>query len=174
MTSREDEKRPALGAKTATLDSSPSALINIEQFQELYPNFTFKKDRTFMWSPQEETIYYDPERMDKQHGVWSLLHEIGHALAGHTEFSTDIQLIKIEVEAWRFAKKIGHSLEIIIDEDHIQDCLDSYRDWLHKRSRCPECRQINPQAKAFLYSCFNCGTKWKVSASQLCSVRSRA
>lgn len=146
----------------------------VGELEQRYPNISFEPDQTFMWSPSENTIYYDPERIQSPQGSWSLLHELGHALARHEAYTTDLALIKLERQAWRFARQVGSSLQIEIDENHIQDCLDSYRDWLHQRSRCPECSQVNPQHTAKLYECFNCRTKWRVSASQLCSSRSRA
>lgn len=146
----------------------------INELRVRYPNIGFTENRTFMWSPTENIIYFDPERIATATGSWSLLHELGHALARHTRFETDLDLIKLERQAWRFAKQVASSLKIVIDDNHIQDCIDSYRDWLHARSRCPECSQINPQSAALQYECFNCRTKWKVSASQLCSARSRA
>ena len=145
----------------------------IAELATRYPSIAFKPGKTFMWSPQEKSIMYDPKRVEKDSGIWSLLHEIGHAIANHQSFDTDLELIKLELEAWRYARQIGESLDVVIDEGHIQDCLDSYRDWIHARSRCPECSQINPQTESGRYACFNCQTRWKVSGSQLCSVRSR-
>jgi hypothetical protein len=137
-----------------------------------YPHLSFKPGNTFMWSPDDQTIVYDPKRIQSKAGLWSLLHELGHSIARHHSFRTDLELIKIEVEAWRHAKDLAKDLKLPIDEDHIQDCLDSYRDWLHARSRCPKCAQVNPQSEALRYKCFNCYTSWTVSGSQLCSVRS--
>ncbi len=153
-----------------------SAVIThlVAELRQRYPNIGFETDETFMWSPADNTIFYDPKRINTDRGHWSLLHELGHALARHSDYQTDLGLIKLEMQAWHFAKQVGSSLSIDIDEDHIQDCLDSYRDWLHRRSRCPECSQVNPQAESRRYQCFNCRAKWKVSASQLCSSRSRA
>lgn len=148
-----------------------SDLIN--ELRSRYPNIQFLEHKTFMWQPEENAIYFDPNRIGSKQGHWSLLHEIGHALARHTHFETDLELIKLEMQAWRFARQVAASLKMKIDENHIEDCLDTYRDWLHQRSRCPDCSQINPQSEARRYACFNCRTTWKVSGSQLCSARSR-
>jgi predicted RNA-binding Zn-ribbon protein involved in translation (DUF1610 family) len=56
-----------------------------------------------------------------------------------------------------------HELAHALNPDHIQDCLDTYRDWLHRRSRCPTCGMHVLQDKSNSYKCFNCGTSWQVS-----------
>ena len=80
------------------------------------------------------------------------LHELGHALSGHKDYTVDVERIRIESEAWEKAKTVYQNYkkqakkdlelaEILPewDEDFVQDKLDTYRDWLHKKSRCPEC-----------------------------------
>lgn len=96
--------------------------------------------------------------------TWSLLHETGHALLGHTSYVADIELLKLEVAAWDRAKQLAKELGTSIDENHIQDCLDTYRDWLDKRSICPNCGTKSIQTdKGSKYRCFNCHTTWRVS-----------
>ena len=94
------------------------------------------------------------------------MHETGHALLGHANYQADYELIQLEVAAWQEAKQIAKPLKIEIDEDHIQDCLDTYRDWLYKRSICPNCATKSLQQGDFVhYRCFNCHTTWRVSNS---------
>lgn len=101
--------------------------------------------------------------------VWSLLHETGHALLDHTSYKADFELLRLEVEAWERAKLLAADLDVAIDEDHIQDCLDTYRDWLFKRSICPQCNTKCLQQGDFVhYRCFNCHTVWRVSSSRFC------
>lgn len=126
-----------------------------------------EKATTFYWSPAEKTVYYNPEN-NTEEGVWALLHESGHAILNHMVYSIDIELVKMEVQAWEKAKSIGKDLAVVIDENHIQDCLDSYRSWLHKRSLCPDCHLSGIQISKTIYTCIFCNTKWSVTAERFC------
>ena len=95
--------------------------MKVATLEARYPNITFIEGETFMYSPKDTSVMYDPKRISKESGIWSLLHEIGHALANHETFKPDLELIKLEREAWRHARSIGETLDIEIDEDHIQD-----------------------------------------------------
>ena len=72
------------------------------------------------------------------------------------------------VDAWHKAQELGDKYGYKIDLDHIQDCLDTYRDWLYKRSLCPFCSTSSLQSDERTYKCFNCGSQWHVSKSKLC------
>jgi hypothetical protein len=135
--------------------------------------FTFKRGKLFTWSSADETIYYSTAKEAAENAVWSLLHEIGHADLGHKQYKDDLELLMMEVEAWRRAKLLADGYHLVIDELHIQECLDSYRDWLHQRSRCIECKMHSFQIDTTTYECFNCSTRWKVPASRMCVVRKR-
>jgi hypothetical protein len=75
----------------------------------------------------------------------------------------------MEVAAWEYAKELAKRYGVSIDEDHVQDCLDSYRDWLYKRSICPACGTKSIQQDQELqYQCFNCRSMWGVAASRFC------
>ena len=141
----------------------------IEKLTNSYPSISVKPSNTYYWSPKDMTVYYDKENTSLE-GVWALLHESGHALLGHKQYYTDIELLKMEVEAWGEAEKITDKLSLKkdIDEDHIQDCLDSYRDWLHKRSLCPDCSLSGIQTKPEMYTCVFCHNTWKVSSDRFC------
>jgi hypothetical protein len=56
---------------------------------------------------------------------------------------------------------------VIIDEEHIQNCLDTYRDWLHKRSTCPRCDSHGLQTSE-QYKCYNCRAVWRVGNERFC------
>ena len=140
----------------------------LKQLSLAYPGLTFKPAAQFCWSPKTNEICYKTDGFGPT-AVWSLLHETGHALLQHTTYQADFQLIKLEVAAWEKAKLLGHNLGVIIDDDHIQDCLDTYRDWLYKRSICPSCRTKCLQQNDFShYRCFNCHTVWRVTPSRFC------
>jgi len=133
-----------------------------------YRNIRFKSGDKFYWSPETHEVYYDAAAA-QPNGVWSLLHETGHALLNHTSYNADYELIKLEVAAWEKAKALAKDLAIDIDENHIQDCIDTYRDWLYGRSICPRCGNKSLQeATLAQYQCFNCHEVWKVTPSRFC------
>lgn len=134
----------------------------------LPPSVIFQRGQSFYWSPKDATITYKSSANSGANGQWSLLHEAAHALLDHQNYSSDIALLLLEVEAWERAKSLGKELGIIIDEEHIQDCLDTYRDWLHQRSTCPRCSVVSLQVSTREYLCHNCDARWQVSASRFC------
>lgn len=140
----------------------------LKQLQSAYPGLTFSAGQQFCWSPETQEIYYKTDAVENS-DVWSLLHETGHALLDHSSYKADFQLIRLEVAAWEKAKTLAAVLNVQIDEDHIQDCLDTYRDWLYKRSICPSCRTKCLQQNDFVhYRCFNCHKVWRVTPSRFC------
>ncbi len=128
-----------------------------------YSQFKFVPGTQEHWSPRNSTITYC-ESEPAEEFRYGLLHELAHALLGHDTYSSDFELLKLEVEAWDLAAKIGKKYGIKLDNDHIQDCLDTYRDWLHRRSKCPACGMHVLQKDSNSYQCFNCGTAWQVSS----------
>lgn len=145
----------------------------IKQLENDFNTLTFSASDVFMWSPHSQTISYNPKKMSETEGIWSLLHEIGHAQLGHATYHDDLELLIMEVSAWKEAKLIAKTYDIAIDEQHIDSCLETYRNWLHSRSKCVECMTHSLQIDTTTYLCHNCGTKWKVSESQLCHIRKR-
>jgi hypothetical protein len=132
-----------------------------------YPKFNFIESDSYYWSPQKNTIHYG--RLTKEpKSLWPLFHEVGHANLGHRRFNSDFELLTLEMDAWDKAKIIASLYGVKIDDDHIQDCLDTYRDWLYRRSTCPFCTNSSLQTKIDTYSCFNCNNTWHVSASRKC------
>lgn len=141
----------------------------LTKLQKAYPELDFVPGRRFSWSPAGRQIIYNQNaRNDDSVAVWSLLHEMGHALLDHKDFSSDFQLLRLEAEAWSKAEELAGDFGQTIDSEHIQDCLDTYRDWLYQRSTCPTCTNTSLQTETKAYNCFNCGTVWQVSSSRLC------
>jgi hypothetical protein len=135
-----------------------------------FPELSFIPGRQFYWSPETEEVVYakDPDKSDQQK-CWSLLHETGHGLLRHCAYHADFELIRLEVAAWEKARLLAREFQIEIDENHIQDCLDTYRDWLYKRSICPSCTTKCLQQQDFShYRCFNCHAVWRVTPSRFC------
>lgn len=140
----------------------------LSQIRQLLPEVKLREADAFFWSPNNQTVSYNTEEIGTDAGAWALLHETAHAVLGHTGYQSDIELLMLEVEAWQEAKTIASKLGITIDEEHIQDCLDTYRDWLHQRSTCPVCGVVCLQANPRSYHCHNCHNDWLVSASRFC------
>lgn len=138
----------------------------VAKLQRDFPQFTFVTGDIAHWSPEKQEITYNST--NEAHAVWTLLHELCHGILGHQRYSSDANLIQKEAAAWQQAQKLASQYGITIDIDHIEDCLDTYRDWLHKRSTCPECSSQGIQRTSELYSCFNCQTTWKVTESRFC------
>lgn len=148
--------------------SSPSKTMEalISRLTIDHPGLTFLLSKDFYWSAKSQTVYYAHNGLSSD--TWSLLHEASHALLNHNSFHSDFQLLTMEMEAWEKAKELAAHYEITIDTDHIEDCLDTYRDWLHKRSLCPNCAIKSLQTSPNQYKCLNCATSWQVSKTQKC------
>jgi len=145
----------------------PSTLSVINKIQKDYPNISFVKGEDFSWSISNNTICYS----DDISGIPLLLHEIAHSILDHTDYKNGIHLINIERDAWMKAQEIAIKYGISIDEETVEKSLDTYRDWLHSRSKCPNCGAIGIEQKKYLYNCLECGHKWKVNDGRICRLR---
>ena len=139
----------------------------LKSLQKDYPQISFASAARFYWSPKDQVVYYDPNKNDIA-AQWALLHELCHGLLGHSNYKTDFELLQLEAAAWHKAKEVAKKYSVVIDEDHLQDCLDTYRDWLHARSTCPACTEHGLQRVNRVYTCINCANEWLVSSSRFC------
>lgn len=137
----------------------------VDKLQKDFPRVKFASSDRFQWSPEDKTIYFVK---DSENYEWSLLHETGHMLCRHVTYSNDLGLLKMEVEAWEKARQLAKKYGYEIDERHIDKCLDTYRDWLYKRSSCPNCSQAGIEKTTGHYQCINCAHRWKVSSERFC------
>lgn len=147
---------------THTTDSRDIATRIIDDYCQIQ----FAESELFYWSARSNTVFYTPALLDSVVGIYKLLHETGHALLEHATFESAPELLSLEVAAWTKAKKLAGDYGITIDQDYIESCLDSYRDWLHRRSMCPTCKTVGTEIAANTYRCFNCSQKWLVSPDQ--------
>lgn len=145
----------------------------LDSLKELLPEIEFRHGDSFMWSPDISTIFFLRKENYERHDAWALIHEAGHADLKHQDYKNDLSLVRLESEAWERAKTLASRLGEEISEEHIQDCLDTYRDWLHKRSTCPVCGIITLQSDNLSYKCFNCQNRWTVPESPICRVARR-
>jgi hypothetical protein len=142
-----------------------SAKDFISQLAKDYPALKFQPGSQDHWSPKSQTITYDKaEALEKM--CCGILHELAHAVLDHTSYNSDFELVKLESEAWSLAAKMGQKYGVEIDDEHIQNCLDTYRDWLHRRSACPKCGTHVLQKDVKHYQCYNCQASWQVSAGR--------
>lgn len=135
--------------------------------REDFPDLQFALGSEFCWSPKNNTVIYTDSK-DSPTSEWALLHEIGHAYLEHHNYHSDLELISLESQAWEKAKELGQKYGQQIDPDHIEDCMDTYREWLHLRSTCPVCATNCLQQDARHYQCHNCGQVWSVTSSRFC------
>ena len=140
----------------------------LELLSVRFPELHFREGASFFWSPETQEVVYRSGAKDEP-SQWSLLHETCHGLLHHTSYGTDFELLRLEVAAWERAKDLAEELGVAIDGDHIQDCLDSYRDWIYARSICPRCGTKSIQQSDLKhYRCFNCHETWRVTPSRFC------
>lgn len=152
-------------AAISTPKISSAASRVVEDFPEL--NFTHGED--FHWSPSTRTIHH-PDIINLA-DIYQLLHEVGHARLGHRDYSSDATLIDMERDAWAYAVEAlapRYGLTIAMDDDIIQDSLDTYRGWLHARSTCPHCEAIGVQQSSSAYHCLVCQQHWRVNEARTC------
>ena len=117
-----------------------------------YPQIHVRMGRKFAFRTPK-TVVVGPFEVAYQ---LLLLHEIGHAISEHQDYKTDVERLRIEVEAWSEARKLAGLYGIKVDEELIQSELDTYRDWLHQKSRCPRCGLTRFQTQDSIYHCPLC------------------
>ena len=140
----------------------------IRKLKADYPKITFVEANTFSWSPNTQTVSYNPLA---DGAVAQILHELSHAILEHTTYKRDIELVSMETDAWSQAAKLAESYDLIIKQESAQDHLDTYRDWLHARSSCPECTATGYQIDAAKYECTACSNRWMVNEARLCGLK---
>lgn len=143
----------------------------VEDVRKDFPDINFVVGDDFIWSAASNTITYQP--LKKPTDISAFLHELAHAKLKHINFGSDIELLSKEAEAWQYAQTyLAPRYNFAIVSDYIEDQLDSYRDWLHNRSLCPNCGQTGIQnATLAQYNCLNCDQKWRVNDARRCALR---
>ena len=146
----------------------PSIASILKLLKNNYPQFSFGQGDDFLWSSSNNTIYYDS---NTENAAIFLLHELSHALLEHSNYDRDIQLVIMERQAWDYTVKLAPKYNITVSDDMVQLTLDSYRDWMHKRSTCPKCRAIGSQTDKYVYKCPACNNEWRVNEARTCALR---
>lgn len=147
----------------------PSTDSLLDTLRQEYADITFVQGEQFEWQPTTRTIMFDPE---DAHFDAHLLHELGHALLGHSEYDRDIDLIAMERDAWQTAKmELAPKHGVTVTSELLHHDMDTYRDWLHDRSTCPHCTSNGIQTKKSQYTCVTCRGTWGVNEARSCQLR---
>lgn len=150
----------------ATTMLSTTYLIN--KIKNDFPQFEFLEGNDFFWHSKENRIYYC---IENDECIYLIIHEISHALLNHANYQFDIELITKEREAWDLALQIAKEYHLSIPKKIIQSNLDSYRNWMHARSTCPNCKAVGVQNSPRSYSCPICRHLWSVNEAKKCNLK---
>lgn len=146
--------------------------MNLEfanRLRQDFPQFIFEESDDFYWSKKENTIFFD---LNSSNFHLLILHELAHALLRHEDFWLDIELLKMETEAWDLVKNaLTAQYGFCFNSNLAEQKLDTYRDWIHKRSLCPNCKVNGFQQRDLRYKCPACGTVWQNNDSRFKSLR---
>ena len=149
--------------------SSLIPTLNVSALQSRDRAITFVEGDGYSWSPTTATITYTDSALPED--IATFLHEVGHALCGHASFSSGVELIAMEQEAWAKGVEIADSLAIFIAPETVETNLDTYRDWLHSRSLCPTCAATGIETTLNHFSCLACHSTWRANEARLCALR---
>lgn len=122
----------------------------------------------FGWDKKLRTITYNTHEPEAQAYT---LHEYGHALLDHDSYTRDVSLVLMEREAWDQAMSIAPDFSTTINPELVESALDTYRDWLHARSLCPDCHSTGIQDAPYRYRCLSCDQQWHVNEARTCELR---
>lgn len=145
--------------------SIPSLLALLK---DNYPHLLFVSGDDFHFEPSLNTIYIVETHPDVEA---LLLHEVAHSVLEHHEYQRDVQLLSMETDAWDEARRLALHYGVTIDTDTQEDHLESYREWLHARSRCPRCEATGIQSSSKQYHCLSCMADWTVNEARTCQLR---
>lgn len=145
------------------VDLPENAKAFLIELSNEFPQFSWRFGSRFKFKP-EKTIYIDVKTgYPPLYFSLQTLHELGHALSGHKDYSTDVRRLKMESEAWEKARELTSEHKnweskygIYFDEEFSEAELDSYRDWLHTRSKCKKCGLTRYQTKDGKWHCPRC------------------
>lgn len=124
----------------------------LQRLEGDFPEFRFVSGKRFAFRPPKTIVLGPPEPFSEL----LTLHEVSHAILKHKAFRVDVERLKMENEAWSKARELAGRYDIEVNEDIIQDELDTYRDWLHTKSRCKKCGLTCYQTPDGTYHCPRC------------------
>jgi hypothetical protein len=136
-----------------------NAKVFLLSLKNEYNNYSWRLGTRFKYRPEKTIIIDKNSPAPWPYFALLTLHELGHALSSHKDHKTDVERLKIESEAWQRAKREIDAHEnwgIEYDEEFAEYELDSYRDWLHQKSKCKKCGLTRYQTKDGIYHCPEC------------------
>lgn len=141
----------------------------VAQLQTDFPQFQFQAGDQFKFQPDQQTIFYQPIAPQAE---LLLLHELAHALLQHANYHFDVELVKMETDAWEYAKtQLLPRYQVPIDAELIDATLETYRDWLYHRSCCPRCGSVGSQTADLSYKCLECPARWQPNDAKFTALR---
>jgi hypothetical protein len=130
----------------------------LETLRSDFPEISFEEDaELFFYSPSDNCVHIGPAA---PHDDLLTLHELAHATLGHKGYSLDIELVRLEVEAWERTLELAAKYHVEADPSDIDEHLESYRDWIFTRSTCPRCEMTGYQDSKRIYHCPHCYSRW--------------
>lgn len=126
--------------------------VLVEKLRSAYPELRFREGKKFLFKPPKTIVLGGSEEPFDL----LLLHEVGHFLCRHVSFHTEPERLKCEREAWEKARELCEVYGVFYDESIVEQELDSYRDWLDKKSRCPSCGLTRFQTPDGVFHCPRC------------------
>lgn len=140
--------------------------VLLEKLKTDFPDFRFVTGRKFAFRPPRTIVIESRKTGAGKTGSEEvetetdsellLLHEVGHATLGHRNFRMDAERLKMELAAWEKARELAKYYEVEFNDELMEMELDSYRDWLHRKSRCPKCGLTRYQTPDGYYHCPRC------------------
>lgn len=152
----------------------------LQRLRQDYADLRFVEGRKFMYRGPRTVVFEHrkiaPKHVDSRQNIdlqcrklevdraeqnlyfLQLLHEVGHAILRHCDYGLDLERLEMERAAWAEARKLCEKYGVDCDEDFVEMELDSYRDWLHRRSKCRICGLTRYQDAAGVYHCPHCET----------------
>lgn len=138
-----------------------------------YPQQQFLPAGYFAYDASENIVNYDPERIKDNMGKLALLHEVAHSLLGHFHYLFDFELYSMEMDAWNMTRDLAQQHHVQTNEAYIQQCMDSYDNWITERGTCPGCYEFNIQSIPGEFRCYRCKTRWEVNEGVQSSIKKR-
>lgn len=124
----------------------------LQRLKADFPEFRFVDGSKFAFRPPKTIVLGPPEPFSEL----LTLHEVSHAILKHKTFRMDVERLRMESEAWEKSRELASKYDIEVNEDLIQDELDTYRDWLHNKSKCKSCGLTRYQTPDGIYHCPRC------------------
>ena len=135
----------------------------IAELKSEFGQFNFIPSTRFKWKAPNSIFYEAKTDYSFEDFALLTLHELGHALSNHKDYKTDVERLKMESEAWQRAKQLikehpawQDRYRLFYNKNLAETELDSYRDWLHQKSKCKKCGLTRYQTTDGVYHCPNC------------------